>query len=160
MKKLMLLAVGIVASIAFAGCAVAPTVVANFQSQVAKACSVVQPTLQSVQAMTVSDPAQQLILGQMVKDNAALCAANASIDPTSVTALVNTSIPAAIQVLALLPIDPSAKTSAQIGLIAFQVALSAALAQYAAPAAAPVPSSAPVPASAPAAVSAPLVAAS
>ncbi|NYH21367.1 hypothetical protein [Paraburkholderia bryophila] len=141
MKKLMLLAAGVVLSIAFAGCAETVTVATDFQTQVAKACAVVQPTLLSVQAMTVSDPAQQLILGEVVKDNAALCAANASINPTSVSNLVNTSIPAAVQVVGLLPIDSAAKTSAQIGLMAFQVALSAALAQFGAPTAAPAPAS-------------------
>ena len=60
MKKLMLLAAGFVQPIAFAGCAATVTVATNFHTQVAKACSVVQPTLLSVKAMTISDPAQQL----------------------------------------------------------------------------------------------------
>lgn len=144
------LAAGIVA-LAFAGCAATTAVATNFQAQVAKACLVVQPTLLSVQALTVSDPAQQLILGQVVKDNAALCAANASVDPSTVSNLVNTSIPAAVQVVGLLPLDDAAKTSVQIGLMAFQVALSAALAQFGtatAPAIAPTPASAPIGASA------------
>lgn len=130
--------------VCFAGCAAITKDAGTFQAQVAKACVVVQPTLLSVQAMTVSDPAQQLILGAVVKDNAALCAANASIDPSTVSNLVNTSIPAAVQVVGLLPIDGAAKTSAQIGLMAFQVALSAALAQYGsatAPAVVPAPAS-------------------
>jgi hypothetical protein len=152
MKRIMLLAAGIVASaLLFAGCAATTAVATNFQTQVAKACAVVQPTLLSVQAMTVSDPSQQLILGQVVKDNAALCAANVSIDPSTVSNLVNTSIPAAVQVVGLLPIDDAAKTSVQIGLMAFQVALSAALAQFGtatAPAATPTPASAPIGASA------------
>jgi hypothetical protein len=141
MKKFMLLAAGLVLSIAFAGCAGTATVAADFQTQVAKACSVVQPTLLSMQAMTVSDPVQQVILGQVVRDNAALCAANASVDPSTVSNLVNTSIPAAVQVVGLLPIDSGMRTSVQIGLMAFQVALSAALAQYGTPTAAPVPAS-------------------
>lgn len=135
MKK-MLLAAGLAALMFFAGCANAPQVASNFQTQVAKACAVVQPTLLSVQAMTVSDPAQQVIIGQVVKLNGSVCDANASVDPSNVTALVNTSIPAAVQVIALLPIDEAAKSGAQIGLMAFQVALSAALAQYGTPAAA------------------------
>ncbi|WOD18663.1 YajG family lipoprotein [Paraburkholderia kirstenboschensis] len=132
MKK-MLPAAGLAALVFFAGCANAPQVAGNFQTQVAKACAVVQPTLLSVQAMTVSDPAQQVIIGQVVKLNGSVCAANASVDPSSVVALVNTSIPAAVQVIALLPIDEAAKSGAQIGLMAFQVALSAALAQYGTP---------------------------
>lgn len=142
MKKLMLLAAGLALSaLFFSGCAVTTTVATDFQTQVTKACAVVQPTLLSVKAMTVSDPAQQLILGEVVKGNAALCAANASIDPSTISNLVNTSIPAAVQVVGLLPIDDAAKTSAQIGLMAFQVALSAALAQFGTPTAAPVPAS-------------------
>lgn len=145
MKNLMLLAAGLVLSIAFAGCAGTVVVATDFQNQVAKACAVVQPTLLSLKAMTVSDPAQQVILGQLVTDNAALCAANASIDPSTVSNLVNTSIPAAVQVVGVLPIDSAAKTTAQIGLMAFQVALSAALAQFGTPTAAPVPASGVVP---------------
>jgi hypothetical protein len=129
MKKLMLLCAAGILALA-AGCSTVPKVAANVQTQIAKACAVVQPTLLSVQAMTAADPAQQLILAQVVKDNAAVCAAATSVDVASVTDLINTSIPAAIQVVALLPIDGAAKTGAQIGLMAFQVALSAALAQY------------------------------
>ena len=140
MFKKLCLAAGLVAALAFAGCANAPQVAGNFQVQVAKACAVVQPTLLSVQAMTVSDPTQQVIIGQVVKLNGSVCAANASVDPSNVFALVNTSIPAAVQVIALLPIDEAAKSGAQIGLMAFQVALSAALAQYGTPAVA-VPAS-------------------
>ncbi|MFP3647570.1 hypothetical protein [Paraburkholderia sp. SIMBA_054] len=132
MKK-MLLAAGLAALMFFAGCANAPQVASNFQTQVAKACAVVQPTLLSVQAMTVSDPAQQVIIRQVVQINGSVCAANASVDPSNVVALVNTSIPAAVQVIALLPIEEAAKSGAQIGLMAFQVALSAALAQYGTP---------------------------
>jgi hypothetical protein len=145
----MLLAAALVASVAIlAGCAEVPKVAGDFQAQVSKACQIVQPTLLSVQAMTVQDPAQQVILGKLVTDNAAICAANASLDPSSVTALVNTSIPAAIQVVGLLPIDDAAKVSVQIGLIAFQTALSAAIAQYGSPVVAPAPASDPVAASA------------
>jgi hypothetical protein len=140
--KRMLLAAGLAASIFFAGCANAPKVAGDFQAQVAKACAVVQPTLLSVQAMTVSDPTQQVIIGQVVKLNGSVCAANASVDPSNVSELVNTSIPAAVQVIALLPIDDAAKAGAQIGLMAFQVALSAALAQYGTPTTvAPAPAS-------------------
>jgi len=79
-----------------------------------------------------------------------VCAAGASVDASSVQGLVNTSVPAAIQVVGLLPLDPTARSGVQIGLMAFQVALSAALAQYATPAA----SSTTAPASAPVAAAA------
>jgi hypothetical protein len=140
--KSFLIAAFAAVCVAFAGCANAPKVAGDFQVQVAKACAVVQPTLLSVQAMTVNDPAQQVIIGQVVKLNGSVCSANASVDPSNVSALVNTSIPAAVQVIALLPIDDAAKAGAQIGLMAFQVALSAALAQYGTPTtAAPAPAS-------------------
>jgi hypothetical protein len=140
----MLLAAGLVALVA--GCASTGTqspaqIAAAVQVQVAKACAVVQPTLLSVQAMTVQSAPEQAVLAQLVKDNAAVCSGGATIDATTVASLINTSIPAAIQVVTLLPIDPAAKTGVQIGLIAFQTALSAAIAQYSAPAAAPAPAS-------------------
>lgn len=147
MKAFFIAAIAAVC-VGFAGCASVAQDAGTFQAQVAKACAVVQPTLLSVQAMTASDPVQQLILGQVVKDNSALCAANASLDPSTVSSLVNTSIPAAVQVVGSLPIDGAAKTSVQIGLMAFQVALSAALAQFGSPVVAPVPASAPIGASA------------
>jgi hypothetical protein len=141
--KRMLLAAGIAASIAFAGCTTTQQAdVAQkaqmLQQQAAKACSVVQPTLLSMQALTTGDAAKQALFAEIVKDNAAVCSGTATIDPASVATLVNSSIPAAIQGVALLPVDPATKTAIQIGLIAFQTALSAALAQYG-PVAAPAP---------------------
>jgi hypothetical protein len=138
MKSLVLAAAAAIC-VAFAGCASVTQNAATFQAQVAKACSVVQPTAMSVAAMT-TDPVQKAVLDKFVTDNAAVCAASASVDPSTVTNLINTSIPAAIQVIALIPIDDSAKLTVQIGLIAFQTALSAALLQYGSPVA-PVPAS-------------------
>jgi sensor c-di-GMP phosphodiesterase-like protein len=100
------------------------------QQQAAKACAVVQPTLLSMQSLTAGDAAKQALFAEIVKDNAAVCSGTATVDAASVTSLVNSSIPAAIQGVTLLPIDPATKTAIQIGLIAFQTALSAALAQY------------------------------
>ncbi|SOE82093.1 hypothetical protein SAMN05446927_5404 [Caballeronia arationis] len=146
MKKFVLLCVASIVALVLAACGSvsvqSPTQIASaVQSQVVKACAVVQPTLLSVQAMTVADSSQQAVLAQLVKDNAAVCSGGATIDTTTVASLINTSIPAAIQVVTLLPIDPAAKTGVQIGLIAFQTALSAAVAQYGAPTAAPAPAS-------------------
>ncbi|SAL25477.1 hypothetical protein [Caballeronia telluris] len=140
----MLLAAGLVALVA--GCASTATqspaqIAAAVQVQVAKACAVVQPTLLSVQAVTVADAPQQAILAQLIKDNAAICSGGGTIDTTTVASLINTSIPAALQVVTLLPLDPAAKTGVQIGLIAFRTALSAALAPYGSPTAAPAPAS-------------------
>ncbi|WP_454824720.1 hypothetical protein [Paraburkholderia xenovorans] len=91
--KLMLLVEGLVLCIAFTGCTSTVTAATHFQTHVTKARAVVQPTLLSVKATTVSDPAQQLILGELVKGDAALCAVSAR------------SIPAAVQVVGLPPID-------------------------------------------------------
>jgi hypothetical protein len=141
----MLLAAGFVA-LALAACGSTPVqqpaqIAAQVKDQVVKACAVVQPTLLSLQALTAADPAKQALFAEIVKDNAAVCAGSATIDTASITSLINSSIPAAIQGVALLPIDPATKTGIQIGLIAFQTALSAAVAQYGTPAAAPVAAS-------------------
>jgi hypothetical protein len=111
------------------------------QTQVAKACSIVQPTLLSVKAMEVADPAQEAVFMTLADLNGKACEAGATIDPSTVSALVNTSIPAALQVVALVPMDPATKMGVQVGLIAFQTALSAALVQYGPVASAPVAAS-------------------
>jgi hypothetical protein len=131
----MLLAAGFVALV-LAACGSTPDqapaqIAAEVQAQVAKACAVVQPTLLSLQALTAADPAKQALFAEIVKDNAAVCAGSATIDTASVTSLINSSIPTAIQGVALLPIDAATKTGIQIGLIAFQTALSTAVAQSA-----------------------------
>lgn len=136
MKKMLLLAAGVITSaVLIAGCSTAQqgdvAQKAQFlQAQVTKACSVVQPTLLSVKAMEVADPAQEAVFGTLADLNGKVCAVGASVDPSSVSALINTSIPAALQVVALVPMDPATKMGVQVGLIAFQTALSAALVQY------------------------------
>jgi outer membrane murein-binding lipoprotein Lpp len=134
MKK-MLLAAGFAAFAILAGCSTAQQAdvaqKAQFlHAQVAKACSVVQPTLLSVKAMEVADPAQEAVFATLADLNGKVCTAGAAVDPSSVSTLINTSIPAALQVVALVPMDPATKMGVQIGLIAFQTALSAALVQY------------------------------
>lgn len=136
MKRMLLSAAGILLSVCLiAGCSTAQQAdvaqKAQFlHAQVAKACSVVQPTLLSIKAMEVADPAQEAAFTALADLNGKVCAAGATVDPSSISALVNTSIPAALQVVALVPMDPATKTGVQIGLIAFQTALSAALVQY------------------------------
>lgn len=141
----MLLAAGFVA-LALAACGSTSVqqpaqIAAQVQAQVVKACAVVRPTLLSLQALTSADPAKQALFAEIVKDNTAVCAGSATIDTASVTSLINSSIPTAIQGVALLPIDPATKTGIQISLIAFQTALSAAIAQYGTPTAPPAPAS-------------------
>jgi outer membrane murein-binding lipoprotein Lpp len=136
MKRMLLTAAGLLLSVCFvAGCSTAQQAdvaqKAQFlHAQVAKACSVVQPTLLSVKAMEVADPAQEAVFSTLADLNGKVCTAGAAVDPSSVSTLINTSIPAALQVVALVPMDPATKMGVQIGLIAFQTALSAALVQY------------------------------
>lgn len=133
--KRMLLAAGFAALAILAGCSTAQQAdvaqKAQFlQTQVTKACSVVQPTLLSIKAMEVADPAQEAVFSTLADLNGKVCVAGAAVDPSSVSTLINTSIPAALQVVALVPMDPATKMGVQVGLIAFQTALSAALVQY------------------------------
>lgn len=145
-KRMLLIAAGLLLSACFAACSTTQQAdvaqKAQFlQTQVAKACSVVQPTLLSIKAMEVADPAQEAVFTTLADLNGKVCAAGATIDPSSVSALVNTTIPAALQVVALVPMDPATKMGVQVGLIAFQTALSAALVQYGPIASAPVAAS-------------------
>ena len=133
MKKLALVIV--VFSMALFGCTTAQQEsvaqkAAMLKEQVVKACAVVQPTLLSVATLEAADPAKKAIIDTLSDANGKVCAAGESVDVSSVSALVNTTIPAVLQVVALIPMDPAAKTGVQIGLIAFQTALAAALAQY------------------------------
>ena len=133
MKKLSICIV--VISMALFGCTTAEQAsvaqkAAMLQAQVEKACSVVQPTLVSVATLEAADPAKKAVLDMLVEANGKVCAAGSSVDVSNVSSLVNTTIPAVLQVVSLIPMDPAAKTGVQIGLIAFQTALAAALAQY------------------------------
>ncbi|MGU7784865.1 hypothetical protein [Burkholderia sp. PU8-34] len=151
MKKLMLLAAGIVASIALiAGCTSAQQqnlaqLAATAKSQVAQACAVVQPTLLDLSATLPADANLKLL----ADDNGKLCAAAATLDSTNVQSLVNTVIPQAIGLVGLLPVDPGVQATIRLAFGAASIALSNWLAVYGAPAAT-------APASAPAAASTPL----
>lgn len=120
------------AAVALAGCQNVPQLKspADLKLQIGKACAVVQPTLVSIQAMSVPDSAQQVVFTELVKTNGLICDANANLDATTLKTFVDTTIPAALRVITLMPGDPAMKAELQIGLVAFQVALSAAMAQY------------------------------
>lgn len=138
MKK-MLLAAGVVASVALTGCANAPVTPSALKTQVVKACMVFQPVSASVEAMYAVDP-KLMAVGAGLRG---LCAAQDAIDPTSVVTLVNSTIPAALAALkgaAGLPADQIAVVSN--ALLIANVALSAGLAAYG-----PAPASAPIAAS-------------
>lgn len=136
MKKL-LLAAGLAASIAFAACTTAQqqtaaTVMTTFQTRVQQACAVVQPELNSLAVLASSGNAllasQASALAALATDSKAVCQAAAGADAASVQLLVNTSIPAALEIADDLPLDDQTRLTVQAGLIVFQAALSAALA--------------------------------
>jgi hypothetical protein len=123
----MLLAVGVVASVAFAGCANAPVTPADLKAQVVKACTVFEPVSASVEAMYTIDP-KIMAVGAGLRG---VCAAQEAIDPTSIATLVNSTIPAALAALkgaAGVPAEQIAAVSN--ALLIANVALSAGLAAY------------------------------
>jgi hypothetical protein len=140
MRKFMLLAAGLVALVS--GCASTGSqspaqVAAEVHTQVVKACSVIQPTLASLNAMQAQLPADvQADLGKAQPIVASVCSAPA-VQVTSVQDLVNVAFPAAIKIVAASPMKDADKTTAEIALTAASVAVSAALAQYAPAVAAP-----------------------
>ncbi|MEX3787297.1 hypothetical protein [Paraburkholderia sp. BR14374] len=136
MKKL-LLAAGLATPIAFVACTTAQqqpatTIATTFQTRVEQACAVVQPELNSLAALasdgnTLLAP-QASALAALATDSTAVCQATTSVDTASVQSLINTSIPAALAIANDLPLDDQARLAVQAGLIAFQAALSVALA--------------------------------
>lgn len=136
MKKILAaLAAGLVALAFLGGCTAAQqqtaeTLAANAKTQVSNACSVVQPVLLNLSASAPGDANLALLSA----DNGKLCAAVTALDATSVQSLINTVIPQAIGLAALLPIDAATQTSIQIALGAASLALSNWLIVYGQPA--------------------------
>ncbi|WP_321904367.1 hypothetical protein [Paraburkholderia tropica] len=126
MKKLMLLAAGVVLfALSVAGCTTTAqqnlaTLAAAAQSNVDKACTVVQPVLLNLSASIPGDANLKLL----ATDNGQLCAAVASLDPTNVQSLINTVIPNAIALVSLLPIDTATANAIRLALGAASLALS------------------------------------
>lgn len=185
MKKLMLLAAGIVASIAFiAGCATngvvaPPKLIVTPQQLATDFCPVVNADLKVIAASTLLTASQKLLLNGDPTDptnpgiiaiNASVCAAGGMIDVTNLETLNNTAFPALITLVGALPMLPNqpvillALTLAQpilnqvLAAVQAQQAAVAASAPASTAAAASGASTA-APASAPVAVSGTLVAA-
>lgn len=124
MKRVLL--AGVIAIAALAGCSAAQqaNVAANAQKVqviITDGCSIVQPTLVSVQTM---DPA----IAPFVLANGAFCAAAANVNVSSLQQMVNTSIPAAMQLVTNSTLIPANQKPLVVGgLTAFQVALSSAM---------------------------------
>jgi hypothetical protein len=146
MKKLMLLAAGLVVAIAFTACSStgpqsATTALAKLQTDVVNGCMVFQPTLQSV---AVLDPA----VATAATANGLFCATASAITITSAQSLLGTGIPAieqAVNASTLIPAAQKPLVIAALGL--FQLTVTNALAVYgqasATPASAPAAASAP-----------------
>lgn len=135
MKKLMLLAAGVLL-LAFSIAACTPAqqadvaaLAADAQAKVTKGCNVMQPVLLDLTASIPGDPN----LKTLADDNGKFCAAIATLDPTNVRDLIDTLIPQAIGLVALLPIDPLTQDAIRAALGAAQLALSTWLQAYGLP---------------------------
>lgn len=125
LKRALLLAVGVCALVSTVACTTAAqqnvaTLAALAQSNVEKACTVVQPVLLNLSASIPGDPNLKLL----ATDNGQLCAAVASLDATNVQGLINTVIPSAIALVSLLPIDTATANTIRLALGAASLALS------------------------------------
>lgn len=156
MKKMLLLAAGIVASVALlAGCngtspsKPAPTaaeLLSQMHTAVTKACNVAQDTLPSAIAMQSQLPAdQQAIVDKVSKGVGDFCAAHDTISVASVRDFVKTSIPGVIKIVNVSTLDPTTKADINVALVVFSAALSSAVSNFA-PATTAAPASAPTPA--------------
>lgn len=152
MKKFMLLAAALVASVFLAvGCSTTQQAntsadLAKLQTTVVNGCMVVQPTLMAVAAI---DP----VVSTAATANGLFCATAGAVSVTSVQVLVSTGIPAieqAVTASTLIPANQKPIVIAALGV--FQLTVSNALAVYGQPvstaaASAPVAASAPIAAS-------------
>jgi len=134
MKKLMLLAAGLVASIAFAGCAstgassptaasTAITITADMQSAVALACPKMMPVATGLATPGILTGGALANAQTAQKDFAAVCAANATLNTSNLTELVNTGIPALNAAVQASTLAPRVKTDTRIALDALLLAL-------------------------------------
>ena len=139
MKKLMLLAAGIAASIAFAGCANAPVKLIPPQQLIADFCPVVNADLAALAKSPLLDASQQAALMNIATVNQAVCSAGAAIDITDLQKLNATALPALIGLVGSLPMIPN-QPAILLGLTLAQPILAQVVAQLT-PAAAPVAAS-------------------
>jgi hypothetical protein len=134
MKRVLLIAAGLVATIAFAGCTsqaqqTIESIASNARGKALKACGLIQPALLDLSALVPAD----LNLKLLADDNGKLCTAVAQLDATNVKSLVDTIIPQAIGLVSLLPIDTASATAIKLALGAASLALSNWLDVYSAP---------------------------
>lgn len=137
LRKYAALAVGLVASVLFAGCASTGTsqtpaqLLATVHSQVSIACAAAGPSLTSIKALEPGLTADQAaIVDKVYADATAFCAVHDSVSVASVSAFANTAIPATLKVVNASSLSQDDKTLVAIGVIALQTALNTAVAQY------------------------------
>lgn len=107
-------------------------VTAKLVAQVKKACTVVQPTilsLQAQQAVLTADQLADLSTASTLADKVCTAAASATVEITSVSDFVQAAFPVIIKIVNAAPLDPANKAAASAALTVAQVAVSAALAQ-------------------------------
>jgi hypothetical protein len=100
------------------------TFAAAAQTKIAAACTAFQPTLTSVSALLATDAT----LAAVSSGVGLACAANSTLNTTSVSSLINTTIPTAIA-----DVNASSmgnKNAVVAGLMLLQSAMSVALAEY------------------------------
>ncbi|MBB3004337.1 hypothetical protein FHX57_006719 [Paraburkholderia tropica] len=124
MKKLMLLAAGIVALVAFAGCAtvtvtpaqIATALCAPTNTAIAdyKAFAALYPTLPAVQTGNE-------ILTKYQPVVTAVCAEGATVTATNVQDLISQGIPAVAAIVATVPMPASTQTAIQAGFAAAEL---------------------------------------
>jgi hypothetical protein len=157
MKRMLLIAAGLVASIAIVACTAQQqqtlsSLAALAKSDVQAACNIVQPALNDLKLSLPGDDS----VADLADDNAQLCAAIATLDPTSVKSIINTAIPDMLELVDLLPIDQGTANLIKVALGAASIALNNWLVMNAAATTTAAASGVPA-VSAPAAASTPLV---
>lgn len=106
MKKLMLLAAGIVASIAIVACSSLPTVQQQFET----GCTIVNGDLAILATSPLLNADQQATISKtIVPANQAICKAGAQLNVSDLKAFHDTLLPAAITIVQAVPALPQQK---------------------------------------------------
>lgn len=104
MKKLMLLAAGIVASVAIVACNSLPTVQQQFQT----GCTIVNGDLAILATSPLLNADQQATISQTILPaNEAICKGGAQLDVTDLNAFHDSLLPAAITIVQAVPALPN-----------------------------------------------------
>lgn len=104
MKKLMLLAAGIIASLAIVGCNSLPTVQQQFQT----GCTIVNGDLAILATSPLLNTDQQATISKTILPaNQAICKAGAQLNVTDLKAFHDSLLPAAIAIVQAVPALPN-----------------------------------------------------